>query len=380
MICQSEVSFSRAHDRRTRQQGFLPLLAMLALVGCSPDESPPPAPPRPVVVFEVAAPSATIDRSFSGATAAINSAEVAFEVSGRIESLTAVRGRRYEQGAVLAQLDVSTYQAELRSAQAEATRANEELRRIQQLFETDTASRAQFDSAIAAQRSAAANLDTAQKRVDDGTIRMPYPGVIGEVLKEEQEFASAGSPLLRIQGDGGMEMEVGVPGDLIGSIEVAMPCAVRIGSLPGVAINGVVTQISREVSRNTTYLVTLSLTPPAGIDLREGLDGEALQWAAGRLMARLESRKCLVMISDGAPMDTATSNYNEPFFLEKHLQEVVGNIERASAIELKAIGISLDMDDFFRESVNLDLSGTLGNSEMSALEILFSPSIPQLVS
>ena len=37
--------------------------------------------------------------------------------------------------------------------------------------------------------------------------------------------------------------------------------------------------------------------------LRENIDGEALLWAQARLSARPESRKLLMVISDGAPVD-----------------------------------------------------------------------------
>ena len=105
---------------------------------------------------------------------------------------------------------------------------------------------------------------------------------------------------------------------------------------------------------------------------REGLDGEALQWADQRLQRCNESRKCLVMISDGAPMDSATSHYNDEWFLARHLKRVVERIETESATELNAIGIGLDMAEFFSESIALDLTGTLGNNVFSALELLFS--------
>lgn len=104
---------------------------------------------------------------------------------------------------------------------------------------------------------------------------------------------------------------------------------------------------------------------------REGLDGEALEWAAQRLRLMNESRKCLVVISDGAPMDSATAHYNDEYFLERHLKQVVRKLERDPSIELTAIGIALDMGEFFGRSVALDLTGTLGNRVFRALEDLY---------
>ena len=40
--------------------------------------------------------------------------------------------------------------------------------------------------------------------------------------------------------------------------------------------------------------------------LKENIDGEALDWARKRLMARPENRRILMVISDGAPVDNST--------------------------------------------------------------------------
>lgn len=120
--------------------------------------------------------------------------------------------------------------------------------------------------------------------------------------------------------------------------------------------------------RRSRYSISSLMNP---IHFKEGLDGEALQWAEHRLLNRVESRKCLVMISDGAPMESATSNHNDPFYLERHLKQVASRIERTGQIELKAISAALDMDEFFSESISLDLSGTLGYRVFSSLELLF---------
>jgi len=104
---------------------------------------------------------------------------------------------------------------------------------------------------------------------------------------------------------------------------------------------------------------------------REGLDGEALEWASQRLSQEDVDRRCLVMFSDGAPMDSATHHHNDEQFLERHLSYVVDQIERSGTVELRGIGIGLDMDEFFRQSIALDLTGTLGNQEFRVLETLY---------
>lgn len=253
----------------------LGLLALLVLSSCGSDELVPPTPPRPVIAWKVPAPRPTIVRSFAGSTQAADSAEISFEIPGRVVRVHAVRGRRYEAGKLLAELDVTTYRADLAKAKAESDRSAQELRRIQQLFETDNATRAQFESAMAAQKSAAATLSSAQKRVDDGTLRMPFDGVIGEVLAEEQEVIAAGATVFRLQGEGAMEFEVGIPADVISSIQPDVSAVVRIGSLPGHRLSARVIKISREIARNTTYPVTLVLSSPSALDVRDGLDGEA---------------------------------------------------------------------------------------------------------
>ena len=125
--------------------------------------------------------------------------------------------------------------------------------------------------------------------------------------------------------------------------------------------------------RRARYSISSMLNP---LHFREGLDGEALEWAAQRLRDRSETRRALVMISDGAPMDTTTLNLNDKGFLDRHLHHVARSIEQRGDIELRAIGIGLDMGEFFKRSIALDLTGTLGNRAFSALELLFAPRPP----
>ncbi|MCC6197179.1 MAG: cobaltochelatase subunit CobT [Burkholderiales bacterium] len=105
--------------------------------------------------------------------------------------------------------------------------------------------------------------------------------------------------------------------------------------------------------------------------LKENVDGEALLWAHGRLLARAERRRILMVISDGGPVDDSTLAANPGNFLEQHLREVIDAIERRSPVELVAIGIGHDVSRYYRRAVTLVDAGQLGGAMLRELADLF---------
>ena len=85
---------------------------------------------------------------------------------------------------------------------------------------------------------------------------------------------------------------------------------------------------------------------------RENIDGEALHWAACRLMRQAQPRKILIVLSDGAPYDPATAQANGRPYLENHLREVIAQIER-SPIQLVALGAGQDVGRYYRHALTL---------------------------
>ncbi len=113
-----------------------------------------------------------------------------------------------------------------------------------------------------------------------------------------------------------------------------------------------------------------------GLMLREGLlkeniDGEALLWAYRRLVSRTEHRRILMVISDGAPVDDSTLSVNPGNYLEKHLREVIREIEGRNAVELIAIGIGHDVTRYYRRAVTIVDAEELGGTVMKKLAELF---------
>src|SRR5258708_2584284 len=94
--------------------------------------------------------------------------------------------------------------------------------------------------------------------------------------------------------------------------------------------------------------------------LKENIDGEALDWAHKRLLARSETRKILMMISDGAPVDDSTLSVNPGNYLERHLRWVIEDIETRSPVELIAVGIGHDGTCYYRRAVTMVAAKALG--------------------
>jgi cobaltochelatase CobT len=105
--------------------------------------------------------------------------------------------------------------------------------------------------------------------------------------------------------------------------------------------------------------------------LKENIDGEALDWAHKRLLARTEQRKILMMISDGAPVDDSTLSVNPGNYLERHLRWVIEEIELRSPVELIAIGIGHDVTRYYRRAVTIVDAEELGGAMTEKLAELF---------
>lgn len=87
---------------------------------------------------------------------------------------------------------------------------------------------------------------------------------------------------------------------------------------------------------------------------REGIDGEAVEWACTRMLSRQCRRRILIVVSDGCPMDTSTEQANDHFYLDHHLRQVVAKHERQGGIEIIGLGVGLDLSPYYRTSLGID--------------------------
>lgn len=105
---------------------------------------------------------------------------------------------------------------------------------------------------------------------------------------------------------------------------------------------------------------------------REGIDGEALQWACRRLSKQDTRRKIVIVISDGSPMDSATNRANDEYYLDNHLKAVVEDVESQGGIDVFGLGVGLDLSPFYRCCLALDIDKGLNHDIFSEIIALLS--------
>jgi cobaltochelatase CobT len=137
----------------------------------------------------------------------------------------------------------------------------------------------------------------------------------------------------------------------------------------------------RHIIYKTPHQPWRHVRPYLGLMLHKGfgcenVDGEALYWAAQRLIRAPQPRKILIVLSDGTPHDEATAQANGREFLENHLRKVIADIEN-SPIYLVAIGTGQAVGRYYRQALAVRQSGTVASILFDRLgDLLTLPSSP----
>lgn len=105
---------------------------------------------------------------------------------------------------------------------------------------------------------------------------------------------------------------------------------------------------------------------------REGVDGEAVSWAAQRLVQRHDGRRLLLVVSDGSPTDGATALANDAHYLDHHLCQVVAGLQAQGEVEVYCIGVGLDLSPYYRHNRALDLSHSVTQAVLREIVALLA--------
>ena len=162
------------------------------LSGCQQEEAPPAAQLPQVGVVTLQPQAFTLTSELPGRTSAYHIAEVRPQVNGIILKRLFTEGREVKAGQQLYQIDASTYEATLKSAQASLQSSKSLADRYKLLVDEQAVSRQEFDEAQAKRLQAEAVVQSAQIDLRYTKVLAPISGRIGRSAITEGALVSNG--------------------------------------------------------------------------------------------------------------------------------------------------------------------------------------------
>lgn len=173
------------------------------------------------------------------------------DLSGRISKIHFDAGSQVKAGDLLIEQDSSAEQAQLRSAQASAALAKNNLSRIDELYRKKVASKSELDNAQSAYRSAIANADNIRANIEKKSIRAPFDGSLGIRLVNLGQTINAGEPVVSLQATNQMFVNFFLPQQLLSKIKPGLTVNVTSDAVPGEVFPGKINAIDPSINVST---------------------------------------------------------------------------------------------------------------------------------
>jgi RND family efflux transporter MFP subunit len=271
---------------------YAALVPAMFMSGCGEQATESAPIVRPVKILEIGALGAGSVREYPGAIRAADSADVSFEVAGRIIKLEAREGREVQTGDVLAELDDTIYAAELDVAVANLNKARADLSRSENIFAEDSGAITQerIDSDRRSVEVSVARVAQAQKSVDDTVLLAPFDGAVSRRLVEVFENVQAKQPVVIVENLSRVEVEINVPErDMLGrgsgtrtreeldEIQRSVKPMVSLSAVPDAEFPGVISEVATRADPTTrTFAVRIAFDAPPDAGLLPGMTARVI--------------------------------------------------------------------------------------------------------
>ncbi len=210
-----------------------------------------------------------------GSISAVQGAVVSSELGGVVSQIAFENGRTAKKGDLLVQLDASAEEALLRSAEAEAELARQDLERTRGLASQKVLSKAELDAAQSKFNRLNAVVDQMRSNIRKKTIIAPFDGQLGIRQVNVGQMINAGQQVVPLTSLDRVFADFALPQQYLGQLTPGLEVQVTTDALHGRVFNGKLTAINSMVdssTRNITLQATLENPDHA---LRPGMFAKA---------------------------------------------------------------------------------------------------------
>ena len=275
-----------------RVVGMTIALALAALAACKKEAAPVVYQALPVEHRDI-----VVSAQASGTVQPDTVVEVKSKASGEILDLRVETGQLVKRGTMMVRVDprnprnqVAQAQADLEVAQAQLANATSQKRRADALFETQSITEQEHETAVLDYANAKANVvrakvavETAKDQLDDTNVLAPITGTIiekdverGQVISSPTKDVGGGTVLLKMADLGLVQVRTLVDETDIGKIQVGQRATVTVDAFPNRPFEGSVLKIEPQAQTEqnvTMFPVLVRIDNRAGL-LRPGMNAE----------------------------------------------------------------------------------------------------------
>lgn len=275
--------------------------------------APKPDMQPPVSVAAITIEPGTIDAEVSaaGTLSSRNTSMLSSKIMGRVVALTVNEGDYVSRGKLLLRIESGEISAQAYQAQAAYNNAKLQYDRIKSLFDDEAATRMEMDQATLGLETAKAGLNAAKAMESYTIMTAPISGRIVEKRINLGETALPGQPLIKIEDNKQLRLEVTVKEQDISQVQPGKPVTVRIDALPGKEIKARVAQVVPAADIRTHSFV-VKIDVPADKGLITGMYGKAF-FSTGKREAIFVPRAAVVEMSGIAGVYIVTAEKHAVF-------------------------------------------------------------------
>ncbi len=196
-----------------------------------------------------------------GTLRAVSGGDIAPQVGGVITALNFDRGQDVQKGAVLAQLDDSVEQADLKSNVATLKNADVTLDRQKGLITGGNTPRSTLDQAQAARDTASAAVDRSKAIIAQKVIVAPYSGRIGLRKADIGQYVTPGASIANLQKLDPIYVDFSIPEQQIAAMKIGAEISFTADAFPGKVFKGAIRAIDARIDAATRNVLVRGEAP-----------------------------------------------------------------------------------------------------------------------
>ncbi|WP_181303983.1 efflux RND transporter periplasmic adaptor subunit [Rufibacter sp. XAAS-G3-1] len=248
----------------------------------------------PVALTE--AKTAQLDKSFTvqGNFEPVQSLTLMSETSGQIQRVLKRKGDRVRTGDLLVQVESSTMNADLATAQANYEKAKRDLGRFENLAAGEAITKRQLEDVRLNVSTTRAQLVAARQRLTKTRITAPISGEINEMYIEVGSYLNPGTKLYDIVNVDRLKLNVTVSEAEVLLVKEGQKVKVSANAGGTQEYDGTVTAIAAQADATLKYDVEIEVKNTAKNNLRAGMYGTAAFQVADQRDAMLLAREAIV--------------------------------------------------------------------------------------